>query len=193
MTIDVSLKHIPDHADRASALLPGYMQDQPNIAALMKPILEEFQRLEDTTYSLIVDRTLNTAAGASLDQYGELLDEPRAGWGDGLYRRLLKAKIVVNNSAGTIDDYTKIAQIMTEATSVRVIVLQEMSTIVEYLVPDEQSATWRVEIIRMLEAAAALGVRLLIFECRTAAAFAFEEDIDGLPGFDVGEQSEFIN
>lgn len=193
MTIDVSLRHIPDHAARASDALVGYMQDQPNITALMRPILEEFQRLEDTTWSLIVDRTLDTATGASLDQYGELLNESRAGWGDGLYRRLLKAKIVVNNSAGTIDDYTKIAQIMTEATSVRVIVLQEMSTIVEYFVPDEQSAIWRVEIIRMLEAAASLGTRLLIFEGRAAAAFGFEEDVDGLPGFDVGILAEFIN
>ena len=30
--------------------------------------------------------------------------------------------------------------------------------------------------------ATALGVRLLIFEGRTAAAFGFEEDVDGLPG-----------
>ena len=98
------LTQITDHSDAALARLPAQHQGTTNWTALIGAIAAGYQRVEDALWSLLVDRTLDSAAGAQLDVLGRIVGQPRNGMDDATYLIWLKVRIRVNRSSGTATD-----------------------------------------------------------------------------------------
>lgn len=95
------ITRIADHAATAVATLLAVIRAKAiNIPKLVTAIADEIQVAEDEAYSLIADRQLDTAEGASLDQCGAIVGETRNGFSDEWYRRFTKVKILANRSCG---------------------------------------------------------------------------------------------
>jgi len=78
----------------------------PNIGALLTPLLQQAQDLEDATYGLILGRALPWARGVVLDKVVAIVGQARSASGpdatdDDAYRSLIYARIYVNTSNGT--------------------------------------------------------------------------------------------
>jgi hypothetical protein len=106
------LVYIPNHAELAVGQLIGELQ-KPRICSLVEALATGVQLLEDLNFALIVDRTLGTAVGANLDQWGDMVNEPRGGLADNDYRRFIAARIAVNESGGSTDELIKIWKLVT--------------------------------------------------------------------------------
>jgi len=106
------LVYVPDHPDQAVADLLLVLR-QPRICALTRAMADGAQVMEDQLFALLVDRDLQTATGAQLDQWGELVGEQRGGLGDDDYRRFIQARIKANRSGGSTDELIAIWQLVT--------------------------------------------------------------------------------
>ncbi len=85
----------------------------PNLMDFIGAIAEEFQELENVSYSLIVDRYLDNATGKTLEYIGGQVGMPKPVSGPGsnnddIYRLLIKAKIAENCSDGTTPELQQI-------------------------------------------------------------------------------------
>lgn len=106
------LVYIPNHPEIAVSQLLGTLQ-KPRICSLVEAMATGVQVLEDLGFQLIVDRTLATATGAALDQWGETVGEQRGGLSDPDYRLFITARIAVNESGGSTDELIRIWQLVT--------------------------------------------------------------------------------
>jgi hypothetical protein len=71
------------------------------------------QQLEDVHWDLLVGCTLDNSTGDQLDQWGDIVGEPRGGLEDWDYRVFIKARIMANRCTGTLDELIRIFQIVT--------------------------------------------------------------------------------
>lgn len=98
-----------DHTATGLSLLISQYADKPKIAALLTSYLDRVQTIEDgllDVYSMVLN--IDSAVGAQLDIVGTILNEPRAGAPDFIYRRKLKTKVLVIRSQGTVEDLIEI-------------------------------------------------------------------------------------
>lgn len=96
--------HNPEHHEQMADRIPSHFADGVNILKMIEIFAERVQNIENTTYSMIVARQLNTAQGAQLNQYGAIVGQSREGRSDAEYRRIIRAKIAVNLSQGRRPD-----------------------------------------------------------------------------------------
>lgn len=95
--------HITDHVERTLALLPSQHANAPILRALITAIAEAVQEVEDDAWACIVDRQLDTAEGAQLDQCGRVVGARRDGLDDADYLALIRTRILANRSNGQAD------------------------------------------------------------------------------------------
>ena len=95
---------ILDYEQRAIGLLESQFQNTPNLHAVVRMIAREIQALEYAIWSVEVGRYLAGATGAQLDQWGAILGAVRGDLSDADFRRVIRARILVNISAGTVED-----------------------------------------------------------------------------------------
>jgi len=88
----------------ALANLIEQFKDQPNLAAFVSAFLNQLQEVEDASFQLITDRTLETSVGVQLDNLGQIIGEERNGLSDDDYRTRLRVQILVNQSSGTVEE-----------------------------------------------------------------------------------------
>lgn len=74
---------------------------KPNIEGMLTSYIQQVQDLEETNFSLLNDRSINTAIGNQLDVLGALVNEARLGRDDETYRIAILTRIGINNSEGT--------------------------------------------------------------------------------------------
>lgn len=103
--------HIFDHVERGLEGLPTVLQ-KPRMRALLAVVLREVQALEDVLLALRVERWLESASGAQLDQYGRVVGEPRWGLTDGEYRGFLAARLLINRSNGEPERLSRVLGLM---------------------------------------------------------------------------------
>lgn len=186
-----TVNHIPDHVERALEDLPSYMQGKPRLALLITPVLQQVQRLEDAVWSAIEDRMLDSSQGDQLDQYGRLVQEPRAGLPDILYRRAIEARVIANRSSGAVDELVKIVQILTSATQVRFISCPPMTSILVYFVPAPYDDAWKARIKRLVDLATPAGGTTYVYEA-LPTALRTDDDSDGPVPLDIGHGAELL-
>lgn len=92
----------PDHLAEALAVLLSQYRDKTRIVALVGALIAGVQTLEDTAFDVLVGTTFDVATEGTLDQWGVILGEPREDLDDGGYRDLLRAKLQVLRSNGTV-------------------------------------------------------------------------------------------
>ena len=182
-------EYIPDHPDRGVALITSDLQ-KPYLRALLRDvILAELQETEDFMFALIVDRWLPNDTGAQLDMWGKILNEPRGGLSDTLYRGFLEARIITNTSSGTIDAIVKVLRMITRSESVIYMPTYPAALILQYenpAIPIAQKQRVKNQIASMIPA----GVGFEIVESNTNH-FGFADDPDAL-GFSEGEWASII-
>lgn len=112
---------IPDHPDRAAAALTTFDRARrPRLVALARAIGAGVQLLEEFAFEIaLAIYDVDGATGAHLTNLGKLFDEPRGGLSDTDLRRFVKARILVNVSAGRTDELINIFSILTQPATVR--------------------------------------------------------------------------
>ncbi len=154
--------YIFDYIDRFILLLPWQFR-KARMEALARILAEEMHEIEDALYALIVERALNNAIGASLDQWGAVVGEARDGLPDETYRKFIGARILINLSNGEINRLTQILSILVGVLPIFYQPHYPAAYALEYLVPVTQTTTTPAQragiASRMLEATAA-GVEI---------------------------------
>lgn len=90
---------------------------ETNVQAILGIFLSQVQELETAIVQGLTKTYLAVATGWMLEQWGEIVGEPRPAYGDAatddnVYRGLIYARIAVNNSFGTLPDVYKILRLL---------------------------------------------------------------------------------
>lgn len=73
----------------------------------------QVQDLEDAIFQILTDTILDTAVGVQLDNFGTIVDQSRNGQTDDQYRQTLRAKTLLNNAQGTLEEIVRIIDLLT--------------------------------------------------------------------------------
>lgn len=174
-----------DHVTQGLSRLPERLKDKPKFVAFLTAMLEEIQLLEDAAQD-VRGLTLDTATDHALEQYGELVGQPRQGvTDDDLYRRYIRARIATNRARGTIEELIRISRLVLDDEDARIEVERHnVATIIlrvrEVAVDDDIADI----VITFLRDAKAGGVRLLFESSSVLPGATFT--LDSGPGLDVG-------
>lgn len=108
--LDDAVEAICDHEYVARALLKlaPPMWGKPRLAAILIALMDEVQELECAVNSVLIGRYLDLAFGHTLNRLGKLVGRPNQGWGEAVYKKFIRAQIVVNNSKGGINRVLRI-------------------------------------------------------------------------------------
>jgi hypothetical protein len=167
---------ISDHAAQAIDRLPELFKAKPNLTNLLTVWCAPIQEFENVLYALLIQRTVDVAIGAQLDQLGVIVDQDRNGLTDDDYRRYIRAAIRANLSDGTINDLLVISRlIVNDPTAVITFVpgYPGSGVISVTEIPFEDAIATALAVF--LRKAATAGVRIVLeYNVDTAARF----DID---------------
>jgi hypothetical protein len=100
----MALTQSTDIVRRAILRLPPPYWGKPRIASCLRAILEEVQELENALWTVMLMRTVDVATGIQLHTIGKLVGEGYLGQDEETYRILVRARIRINISRGTIGD-----------------------------------------------------------------------------------------
>ena len=163
---------IPDHRDRMIGKIPSQFRQGPRWQAFMAAAGLGVQTMEDLFFDLIVSRTLPSSKGAQLDQWGDLVGEPRAGLPDDEYRPFISARIFANGATGTTDDFVFILLTTTEPSTVEHRQVFPACAAFEILRAEFMTEPRRRKVARLMEDVRPAGVCFQIVEA-SASPFGF--------------------
>ncbi len=95
---------IDDLEERALERLPVQHRGKTNITLMIETHTGPIQDLENVMQDMLTQRSVDTAVGTQLDIIGKIVGQPRDGFDDDDYRRLVRARIAANRSQGTTHD-----------------------------------------------------------------------------------------
>lgn len=113
------IAYIPDHPARAVRRLLSQDRDadKPRMRAFVRALGEGCQALEDQVADLIGGRSVLTATGRPLDQWGAIVGEQRGGLADDDYRRFILARIAANRCQGDAEGILLVWSLVTAPSS----------------------------------------------------------------------------
>jgi len=161
-------------------------QEKPNIRAFVCALTTPAQDLTDALNQLLTERGIDTAVGAQLDVIGKVVDEPRDGEVDDVYRRFIRARIAVHRSNGVPVEILKIARLVLGDSDgqVQIRCVSDASYILEIHDRPTDADTARV-LIDMVGKATSAGVRVEVVTTPRPLSEVFRLDISG-QGVDQG-------
>ena len=180
-----------NHVETAIAnLQPDFRLEQcaPNLHKLVRVLVGEVQELEELWWALIFDRTLDTASGYVLDQWGRVVGEPRDGLDDATYRNFIRARIASNNSDGTPETLIGIIKTITGANSVHYWNVSGPNFYMQIEVDAPLSAAEIQKVISCLNEAIPSGVGFVLIESQPNP-WTYNTG----PGYNVGPYSRVIS
>lgn len=99
------LEHITDLATRASSRFISQYRDRAKLKAIIEKVFgSEAQQLEDALWDLWAKRQVDTAEGVHLERLAKLVGMGGTGLPAADLRRIIKARVLVNRSSGTLAD-----------------------------------------------------------------------------------------
>lgn len=136
---------------------------QNNQVKLLLSFAGDIQAVEDTLQQLYTLRSIDAATGVQLDMLGKIVGQFRGGMIDADYRRIIRAKISVNRSKGTVADILKVSKLVLDDNAVLVEALNSgpATVVVKFLdaaVTDDVAEL----AIQMLKKTVSGGVRLIV-------------------------------
>lgn len=174
---------ITDHADRAVNRLAEQYK-KPKIEAFLRALVHPLQSIETVAFQVYTERNVDTAIGAQLDILGRIVGQERGGYGDDAYRRLIRARIAVNRSDGTLEELLTIARLIIDDEDVVVVAEpQYPATIVLKATEAAITAETAGIALDFLQEAAAGGVRVMFEYFTIAPVFSFANG----PGLGFGD------
>lgn len=111
----ITLTKIENHADLAEGRLLEQYKGKPNIVASVRMDGDRYQVLEDIGFDIFENGSITKGHDAILDQEGTIVDQPRNGLDDDLYKIRLIAKVGQNTSKGTPEDLINIFKNLMQA------------------------------------------------------------------------------
>jgi hypothetical protein len=114
--VSTGISKIDNHVELALSSLIEQYKDSTNLKALLSTFVSRDQGFEDVAWDVLTDRGISTAVGQQLDDIGIVVNQPREGVDDEVYRVRLRARIKTNISAGTVEDLITILSLITETT-----------------------------------------------------------------------------
>lgn len=177
-----------DHVVNALARLPLQFTDKPNVRAVLTALVTPMQTIEDTIASIIVQRSVNVAAGVTLTMLGTLIGQDRLGiTDDEIFRRYVRARIGANKSNGLPVSLYNVARLVLNDSRYK-LVLRNEGTATARLAISSASIGLDDAVAQvlgtMLEVAVAAGVRLVLEWSGVPDADTFTLDVG--PGLDAG-------
>lgn len=160
-----------------------------NITKLIRGLVESVQGVEDALQQVHVGFDIDVAEGDQLDVVGALVGQARNGMDDDDYRRIIRAKISVNRSKGTIADVIKVADLVIYDEDAYLHVdntgIASLKLIVEDIVLDWEVAELT---IKMLRDTVSGGVRIVLefWQYAESAMFEFAPYSGSSPGLGFG-------
>jgi len=182
---------ITDHQERAVNRLAQQYR-KPKLEDLLRSLVKPAQAIENTLWDVISQRFLDDAIGAQLDMLGKLVGQPRLGYDDDNYRRLIRAKIIVNRSNGNIPDLLSVVVAVVNDGAADIIVEPQYPACIVFRINNVAVAADVADlVIALLRKAAAGGVRVIFesTEHSEATTFSFFEDPTGAGLGDDGDAS----
>lgn len=124
----------------------------------------EGQKIEDALQQVYSGYWIDEAVGSQLDVLGDVVGQARGGMVDDDYRRLIRARVSVNRSKGTIEDILTVARLVVDDDTVTYqIDNQGMATVVLRLMGAAVSSDLvRNLLLPMLRSTVAGGVRIIV-------------------------------
>lgn len=170
------------HAEEALARIPRYLSEAPRFRALLESLVEQAQEIEVSLQALLSDTSIDNAVGDALDQIGAVVGQPRKGLADEIYRVLIRAKILVNKSSGTIPELLAIFLVAAEGG----VVVKDggNALVVVSLLQAAQDADLIPFFLAFLREAKVAGVRAILEWIEVPPEEAFRYDVG--PGYDEG-------
>lgn len=152
---------------------------KPRIEGIAKAIAAEAQSVEDAAYQLLTEINLDVGVGAQLDLIGKLLRVPRRLLTDDTYKVRLRVEILLNRSAGTIDDVLSVVRAASALVSDAVYSLDRPSpATIEVSFEGTVTDAFLSELWGFLNRARGLGIALILVFGETDA-FTLGDDADG--------------
>lgn len=140
MSIDYNFE---EHAK--SLLLPQF-KNSNNINVIVGSLIEPAQETIDLVNQFPSAYDLRTAEGVQLDAIGKLLNVEREGGTDDVYRKRIKARVLINSSTGSGGNFVSLLRLVLEEiefsvieqypASVQVIIYSPQGVVDENLVND---------------------------------------------------------
>jgi len=162
-----------------------------NIKKLIRALVTPVQTLECELQKLLVDRSVDTAVGEQLNVLGRIVGQERAGLDDDDYRRVVRARISVNRSKGTISDLIKIASLIVYDDLAYMKVNNHGAAALTMSIEDViVSVQTSLTLASLLQDAVAAGVRIYLETNNTSDADAFTFDDYGDTGLGPGQGFE---
>lgn len=90
-----------DHLERALERITGPFLQSVLFQKLLTAFMSELQEVEQANIDLLTVRLLENATGFWLDVWGRIVQEPRRGRDDDIYKQFILAAILRNTSDGT--------------------------------------------------------------------------------------------
>lgn len=96
------------HGETAKGDLLGQFKGKANVEGLLDAVAPQLNELDAAFVDLVLERTLDTAIGAQLDQLASVANTERGSSTDAELRARIKAEIRLNRSEGTIEDVLEV-------------------------------------------------------------------------------------
>jgi len=106
------VEKIDNHYELGIARLIEQYKQSVNMKAFIKPPIDQLQDLEDVAYSLYGLYNIDNNSGIYLDQIGGIVGQQRFGFGDDVYRLLIRARIAINVSGGNPENIINIVRLI---------------------------------------------------------------------------------
>jgi len=182
--------HVDDAKDR---LIRQYKQGS-NVEDVAGALVTPIQQSENDLYELYSLDDIDVMIGTQLDMIGATIGQDRQGFLDDDYRILLKARIAINSSRGTLDDLLSIWNILNPSQTTEI--LEQFPAQIEL----KTTLTWATVqqadmAFEAMEQAVAAGVRIVwITPITTIGDGIFKFDsTDSADYFDNGDFTSTLN
>lgn len=174
---------LKQHAEEALERIPRYLSEAPRFRALLESFVEQAEEIEAALQALLNETSIDNAVGAQLDQIGTVVGQVRAGLDDATYRVMLRARILVNKSSGTLPDL--IAIFVVAAAGSPTVRDGGNAHVVVTLMAEAQDADLIPFFLEFLREAKSAGVRAILEWIEVPVAESFRYDVG--PGYDQGK------
>lgn len=182
----MALEHVTDHYEREYARLLEQFKDVEDFKKYFQMTAPQWQFIEDVAWEIYTHKFLN-AFGATLDQVGKLLAEPRLGDVDDAYKVRLRAKILVLRSSGTLPQIIKIFNQLLPDNVVKIEVFGGASFKINI---GQIDIALLPVYIRFLRLAIVAGVGAQLQYNASPVASTFRYDVG--PGYDISQYADAV-
>lgn len=158
-------------ADICESWIWWQFRDKPNFKALCAVMSKIFSGIDEKLERVAARRGVNGAFGGELDAWGAMVDEPRNGMDDDLYRIAIRAKARTVLSQGRISDLADVAALIAPQRSVTF--AQAFPACVRAFFSSDTTDDEIKLLLRLLERALSLGLCISFVEVDELGVFEF--------------------